>query len=157
MMRTQKILLTAISVIVLAPASLFAQSAPGAPGAIPTWTSGGKEGVGTSATAQSKVWFTLQGGVMTEVYYPRLDTANVRTLEFAVSDGSTVWLESKDMEHSIEWIDQNALVFRQTSRGPAGNFRITKTYVTDPQRDAVLIDVEFSGPETSSLYLLYDP
>ena len=157
MRRTQRILLSLISVIVLAPPSLFAQSAPGAPGATPTWTSGAKEGVGTSATAQSKVWFTLQGGAMTEVYYPRLDTANVRTLEFAVSDGSKVWLESNDMEHSIEWIDQNALVFRQTSRDPGGSFRITKTYVTDPQRDTVLIDVEFSGPKTSSLYLLYDP
>lgn len=157
MMRTQKILLTTISVIVFVPASLFAQSAPGAPGALPTWTSGAKDGVGTSATAQSKIWFTLQGGAMTEVYYPRLDTANVRTLEFAVSDGSKVWLESKDMEHSIEWIDQNALVFRQTSRGPGGSFRIAKTYVTDPQHDTVLIDVEFSGPKASSLYLLYDP
>jgi glucoamylase len=157
MTRTQKILLTVISAIVLVPTSLFAQSAPGAPGAVPTWTSGGKEGVGTSATAQSKVWFTLQGGAMTEVYYPRLDTANVRTLEFAVSDGSRVWLESKDMEHSIEWIDQNALVFRQTSRDLGGHFRISKTYVADPQHDTVLIEVEFSAPQASSLYLLYDP
>ena len=94
---------------------------------------------------------------MTEVYYPRLDTANVRTLEFAVSDGNTVWLESKDMEHSIEWIDQDALVFRQTSRDPERHVRIMKTYVTDPQHDTVLIDVEFSAPPALSLYLLYDP
>ena len=39
MTRTQKILLALISAIALAPASLFAQSAPGAPGAVPTWTS----------------------------------------------------------------------------------------------------------------------
>jgi glucoamylase len=157
MKATQKILFAMVWAIVFAPAGLLAQSAPGAPGSTPSWTSGGKEGVGTAATVQSKVWFTLQGGVMTEVYYPRLDTANIRTLEFAVSDGRTVWLESKDMEHSIEWLDQNALVFRQTSRDPGGSFRITKTYVTDPQRDTVLIDVAFSTSRTSSLYLLYDP
>jgi glucoamylase len=94
---------------------------------------------------------------MTEVYYPRLDTADVRTLEFAVSDGNAVWLESKDMQHSIEWIDENALVFRQTSRGADGRFLLAKTYITDPQHDTVLIDVTFSAPAKYSLYVLYDP
>ncbi|MBI3483930.1 MAG: hypothetical protein HY012_02095, partial [Acidobacteria bacterium] len=84
----------------LLPALVGAQVAPGGPGSVPTWTSGGKDGVGTSATPESKVWFTLQGGVMTEVYYPRLDVANVRTLEFAISDGRSVWLESRDLEHT---------------------------------------------------------
>src|ERR1700759_4544587 len=89
-----------ISLAVLSAAALPAQSAPGAPGAVPTWTTGSKDGVGTSTTAESKVWYTLEGGIMTEVYYPRLDVANSRTLEFAVSDGKHVWLESKDMEHA---------------------------------------------------------
>jgi glucoamylase len=134
-----------------------AQSAPGAPGSIPTWTSGGKEAVGTATSTESKVWFTLEGGIMTEVYYPRLDTADVRTLEFAVSDGKAVWLESKDMRHGIERTDDDALLFRQTSRDPGGAFQIAKTYITDPKHDTVLIDVAFSAPANYSLYALYDP
>lgn len=134
-----------------------AQNAPGAPGTMPTWTPGSKEGVGTSTTTDSRVWYTLQGGTLTEVYYPRLDTAEVRTLEFAVSDGKRVWLESRDLLHSVKRISENALVYRQTSRDPAGSFTLSKTYVTDPQRDTLLIDVEFSGPPTDSLYVLYDP
>lgn len=133
------------------------QSAPGAPGNIPTWTPGSKDGLGTSTTTDSRVWFTLQGGVLSEVYYPRLDTADVRTLEFAVSDGKTVWLESKDMQHSIERVDDDALVYRQSNRDPAGRFTISKTYATDPARDTLLIDVSFSAPPGFALYVLYDP
>ena len=141
----------------LLPAGLCAQEAPGAPGTMPTWTPGSKEAVGTATTANSHVWFTLQGGIVSEVYYPRLDTADVRTLEFAVSDGKQVWIESRDLLHSIKRISENALVFRQSSRDPAGSFSLTKTYVTDPQRDTMLIDVEFSGPANDSIYVLYDP
>jgi glucoamylase len=145
-----------VALLLVAPC-LWAQSAPGAPGSMPTWTSGAKDGVGTSVTTESKVWFTLENGVMTEAYYPRLDTAEVRTLEFAVSDGTKVWLESRDMQHSIAQTDEDALIFRQTSRDPEGRFRIEKTYVTDPQRDTVLIDIVFSGAPKYSLYVLYDP
>ena len=137
----------------------FAQgTAPGSPGVASSWTSGGKEGVGTSASWDSRVWFTLQGGVLTEVYYPRLDVANVRTLQFAVSDGQSVWLESEDLLHAIEWVDERALVFRQTSRHPEGAFRLSKTYVTDPARDTLLIEVSFmAGKSGYDLYLLFDP
>jgi glucoamylase len=133
------------------------QVAPGAPGTIPTWTPGSKEAVGTAVSTDSRVWFTLQGGILTEVYYPRLDTADVRSLEFAVSDGKTVWIESKDLLHSLSEIDENALAYRQTSSDPAGRFQITKTYATDPHRDTLLIDVTFSGSTAYSLYVLYRP
>ncbi|MGC2268288.1 MAG: glucan 1,4-alpha-glucosidase, partial [Candidatus Acidiferrales bacterium] len=110
-----------------------------------------------STSTESHVWYTLQGGILSEVYYPRLETADVRTLEFAVSDGKTVWLESKDMQHSIERTDDNALIYRQTSRDTASRFTITKTYATDPSRDTLLIDVTFSAPNGFTLYVLYDP
>jgi glucoamylase len=139
------------------PAAAQNESAPGAPGSMPTWTPASKEGVGTSTSTESHVWFTLQGGILSEVYYPRLDTADVRTLEFAVSDGQTVWLESKDMQHAIERTDDNALVYRQISRDSGGRFKISKTYATDPARDTLLIDVEFSAPAEFALYVLYDP
>jgi len=154
--RRFRIIALALLFIVL-PATLRGQTAPGAPGTAPTWTPASKEAVGTATSTNSRVWFTLQGGILTEVYYPRLDTANVRTLEFAVSDGKKVWIESADMLHSIDWINENALVFSQTSSDPEGHFKIVKTYVTDPQRDTLLIDVHFSGSPSLSLYVLYNP
>jgi glucoamylase len=147
----------AILFAVVVPQADAGNLAPGAPGAMPTWTSGGKDAVGTATSTDSHVWFTLQGGILTEVYYPRLDTADVRSLEFAVTDGKTLWLESKDLQHSIEQAEENALLYRQTSSDPAGHFRIVKTYVTDPRRDTLLIDVNFTGGSQYGLYLLYDP
>ncbi len=141
----------------LVPAALTAQAAPGGPGELPTWSDAGKTGIGTAATSQSKVWFTLQGGVLTEVYYPRVDMADVRALEFAVSDGNRTWIESRDMRHAIEQTDDDALLFRQTSRDAGGHFTITKTYATDPERNTLLIDVTFDGPAGDSLYVLYHP
>ena len=146
-----------LALIFALPATLSAQNAPGGPGTIPTWTAGSKEAVGTATSTDSKVWFTLQGGILSEVYYPRLDTANIRTLEFAVSDGKHVWVESKDLRHSLERVSDDALLYRQTSSEPAGKFKITKTYVTDPQRDALMMDVTFDRPEAYSVYVLFDP
>jgi glucoamylase len=143
--------------LLLWAAATMAQSGPGAPGTVPTWAPGSKEAVGTSTSIDSHVWFTLQGGILSEVYYPRVDTADVRTLEFAVSDGKNVWLESKDMRHSIERVNEEALTYRQTNRDPAGRFEISKTYATDPKRDTLLIDVTFSGSSEFALYVLYDP
>ena len=98
-MAAAKYLLIALLTLGLLPATLRAQTAPGAPGTLPTWTPGSKEAVGTATSTDSRVWFTLEGGVLTEVYYPRLDTADVRTLEFAVSDGKKTWIESVSYTH----------------------------------------------------------
>jgi glucoamylase len=134
-----------------------AQNAPGAPGRMPTWTNGNKEGIGTSTSLESKVWFSLQGGILSEVYYPRLDTADLRTLEFAVSDGKTTWAESRDLKHTLERVNLDALLYRQINSDPAGKFTITKTYVTDPRRDTLLIEVEFAAPHGYELYVLANP
>jgi glucoamylase len=159
-MRTSSLALLALCVMLAAPTAptaLLGQAAPGGPGEMPRWTTGGKNAIGTSLTAQSKVWFTLQGGILSEVYYPRVDMADVHGLEFAVSDGKRVWIESRDMRHVIERPDDRALLFRQTSTDSAGRFTISKAYATDPQHNTLLIDVTFTGPARDSLYLLYQP
>lgn len=156
-MISRKTVVCVFAFILLIPAISLAQNAPNGPGEMPTWTSGGKEAVGTATSLDSKVWFTLQNGILTEVYYPRLDTANVRTLEFAVSDGKRVWVESKDMAHTLERVNQSALLYRQISSERSGKFKLTKTYATDPKQNALLIDITYDGPETNSIYVLFDP
>jgi glucoamylase len=135
--------------------------APGAPGAAATWTTGDKEGLGTSTTAQSKVWYTLTGGTMSEVYYPSGTTPNTRELQFAVTDGSTsTQLESdQTVQRAVSLIDPQSLTYRQTSTDQQGRWRLTKTYVTDPARPTVLLDVRFEAltPAPYQLFALYDP
>jgi glucan 1,4-alpha-glucosidase len=131
--------------------------APGAPGHDAQWTNAGKDAVGTSNTVESKVWFTLRGGVMTEVYYPTVDVANTRALEFAVTGCGGLSLESEAAAHRVEVTDPQALSFRQVSETDA--YTIVKNYTTDPERPVVLIEVEFRGRcrALQSLYVYFDP
>jgi hypothetical protein len=72
--------------------------APGHPGMAPTWTSSAKDMVGCTL-GSSRVWFTLGFGIVNEVYYPRIDTPQMRDLGFIVADGSGLWVEVKRLEN----------------------------------------------------------
>jgi glucoamylase len=136
--------------------------APGAPGLDAHWPSAAKNGFGTANTLASKVWFTLNNGVMTEIYYPRLDVPNVQMLQLIIvsSDGKRVETEAEDTAHRVE-VDPQALLFRQINKAKSGAYTITKTYLTDPERSSVLVDVTFRWHEANvfrgALYVYYDP
>ena len=148
------------TVSLLSCSALFGQAtnrlAPGAPGLDAHWPSAAKNGFGTSNTLSSKVWFTLNNGVMTEVYYPPLDVPNVQTLQLIIVDGK-VETESEDTIHRLEVLDPRALTFRQINTAKSGYYTITKTYVTDPQRNTVLIDIEYASRTANNVYVYYDP
>ena len=133
--------------------------APGAPGKAATWAAGDKDGFGTSRTLRSKVWYTLNDGTLTEVFFPRIDTPATRDTQLLVTDGSTfVDREDEDTDQQVELIRARSPVYRQVNTAKSGKYRITKTYVTDPSRSAVLVDIRFEalsgGPY--SVYVLHD-
>lgn len=68
--------------------------APGGPGIPPRWTRGAKDAVGTAYAVSSRVWYTLSNGVITEVYYPTIDTHQLRDIQFLVTDGETFFHDS---------------------------------------------------------------
>lgn len=147
--------------VVIFAVAVSAQSvAPGGPGKDAQWATAAKQGVGTSATTESKVWFTLAQGVMTEVYYPDVTVANVHLLQFIVVNPKTkkVETEQDDAIHQIRVTRPDSLTFQQINTAKSGEWKITKTYVTDPENDSVLIDVEFEPKnEDLRLYVYYDP
>jgi glucoamylase len=141
------------------PGVAAAQTAPGAPGTKATWTEADKDGYGTSTATRSKVWHTLDDGRLTEVFYPDLGTPSVRALEFIVSDGKT--FAEKDTQarrRSIEQVDSRSLTYRQVNEQP-GRYRLTKTYVTDPARNVLLVRVRLDSltGKKLGLYAYYDP
>lgn len=152
-----------VCVVLLAVTLAKAQTAeaPGAPGRDAHWASAAKDGVGTSNTTASKVWFTLGSGALTEVYYPAVDVANVQALQLIVLSGDRkrVEIESEDTTHRIEILDERALSFRQVNTARSGAYTITKTYAVDPRRHTLLINVEFksAGHQPYFLYVYYDP
>ena len=138
----------------------IAAEAPGAPGSGSAWTTGVKQGLGTSAMPASKVWYTLGQGITHEVYYPQVDTPNVQDLQFIVTDGSSfVDLERDAIDHPMQLVDPWALIYRQIKTAQSGKYRITKTILTDPDRSTPLIDTRFEalsgGPY--QLYVVYNP
>jgi glucoamylase len=134
--------------------------APGAPGAQAVWTEADKDGFGTSTSLTSRVWHTLDDGRLTEVYFPDLGTPSVRDLQFIVSDGRTFSVLERDgTGQRTELVDARSLTYRQVTTDKLGRFRLTKTYVTDPARDALLIDVAFESitRQPYQVYVLFDP
>ncbi len=137
--------------------------APGAPGHDAHWLSAAKNAFGTANTVASKVWFTLNDGVMTEVYYPTLDAPNVEMLQLIiVTPEGKVETEGEDTTHSIEVMDNaRSLSFRQQNKAKSGAYVIRKSYVTDPRRDTLLISISFRAWKADAgaykLYVYYDP
>jgi glucoamylase len=129
--------------------------APGAPGAKVDWAPADKHGFATSTTPPSKVWFTLEGGELTEVYYPRLDTPSYRDLQFAVTDGHSFVEQERDstlQQTTLE--DPHSLIYRQVNTDKQHRWRLTKTYVTDTRRSTVFVRVSFRSL-TGLPYRLY--
>jgi glucoamylase len=134
--------------------------ASGGPGSDAHWPSAAKDGFGTSNSLHSKVWFTLTNGVLSEVFYPTLDSPNTQSLQFIICRSGHCLNEGEGMTHRLRLLDPRALSFQQINTAKNGKpFSITKTYTTDPDRSSVLIDVSLSDPENavSALYLYYDP
>ena len=134
--------------------------APGAPGEKAIWTEADKDGFGTSTTTGSKVWYTLNNGELTEVYYPDIGTPSVRDLQFIVSDGQTfAELETNATNHKVQLLDDGRSLVYQQVNTKSGAYQLTKTYVTDPAHSTVLVDVFFESLNGKSyqLYALYDP
>ena len=121
------------------------------------WATAAKNGFGTSVSLSSKVWFTLANGVMTEVFYPTVDLPNVETLQLYVEAGNGLENEAEDTVHRLELPNPAALTFRQINAAKSGAYAITKTYITDPKRNTVLIDVDVTARNEALVFVYYDP
>ena len=126
-------------------------------GADAHWPTAAKNGFGTSTSLNSKVWFTLANGVMTEVFYPTLDVPNVQMLQLQVAMDGKLESEIDDTIHRLELPNPNSLTFRQVNTAKNGQYTITKNYITDPRRNTVLIDVDFNTETNAQLHVYYDP
>jgi len=136
---------------------LFGCHAVMAQGSDAHWATAAKNGFGTSNTIASKVWFTLADGVMTEVFYPTLDMPNVQTLHFLIASDAWIDDEIENTSHRLELPNPRSLTFRQINTAKNGAYTITKTYITDPRHNTILIDVNFDTRTDADLHVFYDP
>jgi len=140
-------------------------SAFGAPGAPPQWAPGDKQGIGTCLRQESPVWFTLADGIVTEIYYPRVDLANSRDLQFLLAGPAPedFYEERRDTDATIAQADPRALLWDVTTKERQGRFQIHKRVLTDPSRPALVMRVTITAgdgaaaPRGLTPYVLFAP
>jgi glucoamylase len=121
--------------------------APGGPGIEPRWTHGAKLAVGTAYSTSSRVWYTLDAGCVTEVYYPTIDTPQIRDLQFLFTDGETFFHdERRNFTSEIDCVSEAALGFEVTNREKEGRYTLRKTILGDPYQNCLLIHVRVEAP-----------
>jgi len=129
--------------------------APGHPGIAPTWTSSAKDIVGC-ALGLSRVWFTLEFGIVNEVYYPRLDIPQIRDLGFIVADGLGFWVEIKRLEnYTLQLLAPGTPAVEIVHRHE--RFTLTLRVTPDPDRDVLVVEVNLAGDAALRPYVLLAP
>jgi glucoamylase len=134
----------------------------GHPGIAPRWTRSAKDVVGTAYSSVSRVWFTISKGVLNEIYYPTIDSPQVRDLQFLVSDGESFFHEERrNLNSTTEYLGDHGLGVRIVNSDPDGRYRLVKEVIADPHQPTVLLNVRLEGDEdflrTLHLYVLLAP
>lgn len=118
--------------------------APDGPGATSYLDLGRKDCLGTARNTTSKVWYTVAGGVLSDVYYPTTDNTDVKTVQYIVTDGRTFTdLQTRDMTYTVRAMDGTGMACQVTSTAKSGAYRLITDYVTDPQRDSVVMHTSY--------------
>jgi glucoamylase len=106
----------------------------------PRWTRGAKEAVGTAYSTASRVWYTVAAGILTEVFYPTIDTPQIRDPQFLITDGKTFFHDERRHTTSrIECIDDASLGFDIVNVADKPRYTLRKTLIGHPHQDCVLM------------------
>jgi glucan 1,4-alpha-glucosidase len=141
-------LVASVAAVIALPAATAAQAAasaaagtpaPGGPGAPSYFDLARKDCVGTAASGASKVWYTVAGGVLSDVYEPTIDNTDVSSLQYLVTDGSSFTdLQARDMTYTVS-ADPSGMACTVTASDTSRGFELVTTYVTDPAADSVVM------------------
>jgi glucoamylase len=140
----------------------------GRPGVSHNWAPAFKQAIGTAFeenSAASPVWFTVSEGVLSEVFYPHPDQAQVGELEFIVTDGHSFLSEQKrdtlslnrDMPPEVTLADDGMSV-HISGMDRLGLYSFEQTLVTDPDSPSVRIHTKFKWNQLGlKLYFVFKP
>ncbi|MCL4540234.1 MAG: hypothetical protein M1378_11675, partial [Bacteroidetes bacterium] len=124
------------------------KTAFGAPGIDPKWARGNKDGVGTAYSSDSKIWYSIWHGTLTEAYYPTVDRPQIRDMEYLISDGKTFFHEEKrHLKANTQRLSQHDLGYRIENSDPKGRYTITKEVISDPHLPCILQHTKLDGDE----------
>jgi glucoamylase len=134
------------------PAKHGPQVAPSATFSHPTWASARKDMVGASL-GSSRLWFTIAEGVVSEVYYPRIDIPQIKDLGFIVADDQGFWVELRRLDsYSVSLASPGAPAVEIVHRHP--RFVFTLQVCPSQRRDVLLLRVRLEGDASLRPYAL---
>lgn len=129
--------------------------APPAASYSPTWAPARKDIVGTSLGA-SRLWFTMAEGIVTEVYYNRIDIPQIRDLGFIIGDNKGFWVELRKLDSystSLEHPYAPAVLISHHHE----RFKFQLKVCPHQDRDVLLIQYELNSDESLRPYVLVSP
>ncbi len=140
-----------------------AGAAPGAPGATSIWAPAQKSFVGTSGSSTSRVYFTGYRGIVSEIFYPVLDTVNTVDLQFLVGDSAGTFVDEEKLQsYTATLPDRRSMRWQVVTTNTGHNWSITKQVFTDPGRNSLILRTTFAalnGKKVSNfrVYVLHNP
>jgi glucoamylase len=138
-----------------------APEAAGAPGAASYYDQARKDCVGTAADQSSKVWYTVAGGELSDVYAPTIDNTDVKTLDPIVTGPGFTALQPRDMTYTVSSLDDTGMACQVTAHDAAHDFDVITDFITDPSAQAVVMQFRLvplpGAPAGLHLYLRFNP
>ena len=126
--------------------------APQAASSHPNWASAAKDMVGTSL-GSSRLWFTVAEGIVTEVYYPRIDIPQIKDLGFIIADDRGFWVELRRLgNYEVSLPKPGIPAVTIVHRHP--RFTFTLQICPSQHRDTLLLRYRLEGDEGLKPYAL---
>lgn len=117
-----------------------------------SWGRADKDGIGTAASLSSPVWYTVANGIVTEVYFPDVDSPQIRDLQLIITDGSTFFHDAqKDFTHQCERIDTPlpnpvpTQALRLTNTAIGQPYSVVQEVIAEPQAACLLVHTTLKG------------
>ena len=119
------------------------------------WARADKEMVGTNLHT-TRMWFTVAGGLLTEVYGPRIDISQLRDLDFIVTseDGLRVSL-AEHAQYQLNFPGAGIPAVEVIHSHP--RFTLRLRIIPDPHRDVMLVEADLQADHSLYLYAVLTP
>jgi glucoamylase len=118
----------------------------------PTWAPARKDIVGASL-GSSRLWFTLAQGIVTEIYYPRVDIPQIKDLGFIIADDRGFWVELRRLgAYTVTLPRPGVPAAEIVHRHP--RFTFTLEVCPSQRRDTLLLRYELAGDASLKPYAL---
>jgi glucoamylase len=121
----------------------------------PTWAPARKDMVGTSL-GSSRLWFTIAEGIVTEVYYPRIDIPQIKDLGFIIADDKGFWVELRRLgNYRITQPHPGVPAVEIVHTHP--RFTFTLRVVPQQRRDVLMLNLNLEGDADLRPYVILAP